>query len=204
MRNKKTQIIAIQALFLALLCILVFTPFGFIPLGPIKATIVHIPVIFMGITLGKKQGSISGFMMGCASLISNTFSPGLISFAFSPFITIGNIHGGIFSLIICFIPRIILGLLAGIIGENINDKNKASILALLDSLIHSILVLAMIVIFFKQEYSLATGISINLVIKTIAITFLTQSSIEALLAALFIYLIYPYSLKLKQNIKGIK
>lgn len=202
MRNKNTMIIAMQALFLALLCILVFTPFGFIPLGPIKATIVHLPVIFMGITLGKKQGAISGFMMGCASLLSNTFSPGLISFAFSPFITIGGINGGILSLIICFVPRIILGLIAGIIGDNINNKNKVSIMAVIDSLIHSILVLSMIVLFFKEQYSLATGISVDLVAKTILVTFLTQSSIEAIIAGIFIYLIYPYTNKLRNNIKG--
>ena len=85
MKSKKTQYMTSMALFLAIEIILVVTPLGYIPIGPLNATTMHIPVIIAGIVLGKKAGAELGFVFGLTSLIKATIQPGITSFCFSPF-----------------------------------------------------------------------------------------------------------------------
>ena len=197
MRNQSFHL-ASWAMFIALLCLLTFTPIGFIPLGPIKATIVHLPVILMGMIFGIHDGIMAGFCFGLASLVSNTMMPGVLSFAFTPFVEVAGIGGNIYSLIICFLPRIILGLTSGYCGRYLSKRNWMALSAFGISLLHSILVLGLIFICFKDEYALIMDISSSLVLTTIFMTFLTQSMVEAILAMAFIFLIYP----LIQTTKG--
>ena len=52
MNNKKTKDIAFMSLFIAIELLLVMVPFlGFIPIGPLRATTLHIPVIIAGIVM---------------------------------------------------------------------------------------------------------------------------------------------------------
>lgn len=82
MRSKKTQYMTFMAMFLAIEIILVVTPLGYIPIGPLSATTMHIPVIIAGITLGKKAGAQLGLVFGLTSLIRATIQPGITSFCF--------------------------------------------------------------------------------------------------------------------------
>ena len=52
-----------------------------------------------------------GFVFGLTSLINNTMNPTATSFVFSPFYSLGEIHGGLGSIIICFVPRILVGVI---------------------------------------------------------------------------------------------
>ena len=56
----KTRDLVEMALFAAIIVILAFTPLGYIPLGVITPTTVHIPVIIAGIILGWKKGAFAG------------------------------------------------------------------------------------------------------------------------------------------------
>ena len=190
MRNQSFHL-ASWAMFIALLCLLTFTPIGFIPIGPIKATIVHLPVILMGMIFGIKDGLLAGLCFGVASLISNTFMPGILSFAFTPFISIAGVGGNLWSLVICFIPRMILGLTSGYCGEYLKKRSLLALSAFGITLLHSLLVLGMIFIFFKDQYAMVMDVSSSVVLTMIITTFTTQSLVEAILALLFIFLIYP-------------
>ena len=56
MNQQKTRNLALMSLFIAIEILMVMVPFlGFIPIGPLRATTLHIPVIIAGIVLGKKQ-----------------------------------------------------------------------------------------------------------------------------------------------------
>ncbi len=114
MKNEKTYELVLTALFTAIIVIMAFTPLGYIPLVVINATIIHIPVILGALFLGPKKGAFLGFVFGLTSFINNTFKAATASaFVFSPVIAY-NVVGvsGIFkSLYICFVPRILVGVI---------------------------------------------------------------------------------------------
>ena len=114
MKNEKTYELVLTALFTAIIVIMAFTPLGYIPLVVINATIIHIPVILGALFLGPKKGAFLGFVFGLTSFINNTFKAATASaFVFSPVLA-ANIVGvsGVFkSLYICFVPRILVGVI---------------------------------------------------------------------------------------------
>ena len=122
MKNHKTQYMAFMAMFLAIEIALVLTPLGYIQLGIISATTMHIPVIIAGITLGKKAGAQLGFVFGLTSMLNATFRPLPTSFVFTHFITFGGMSGNWTSLLLAFVPRILLGYLAGRVYEQLQKK----------------------------------------------------------------------------------
>ena len=115
MKQTKTLELAQTALLSALIVLLAFVPYiGYIklPILAIQATTIHIPVIIGSVVLGPKKGAFLGGLFGLTSLINNTTQPGITAFCFSPFIEIGDGMGGSpLALIICFVPRILCGIL---------------------------------------------------------------------------------------------
>ena len=113
MRNNQTFQLVLTGLFAAIIIIMAFTPLGYIPLVVINATIIHIPVILGSLFLGPKKGGVLGFLFGLTSFIKNTITPSSLSaFVFSPVLAC-EVAGpaGIFkSLFICFVPRILVGI----------------------------------------------------------------------------------------------
>ncbi|MEG0274822.1 MAG: ECF transporter S component, partial [Longicatena sp.] len=57
MKTKKTQYMSFMALFLAIQVVLVVTPLGYLAIGPLSLTTMHIPVIIAAILFGKKAGA---------------------------------------------------------------------------------------------------------------------------------------------------
>ncbi len=188
MKSKKTYTLVLLSLFIALEVIFLLTPLGFILIGPIRATTLHIPVILAGVLLGKKEGATVGFVFGLCSLIINTLQPTATSFIFSPFITIANVSGNFSSLLIVFVPRILLGFMSGLLYELLKNKisNKnilLSTVAISNTFLHTVLVLGGIIIFFKEPYALANNISADLVFMLILGIIATNGIAEAILAA---------------------
>lgn len=109
-RRTNLQGLVLTALFTALLLVMGFTPLGLIDLPIIKATILHVPVIIGSVLLGPKRGAFLGGVFGAISLWKNTMAPSLLSFAFSPFVPLpGQGSGSLWALVICFVPRILVG-----------------------------------------------------------------------------------------------
>ncbi len=114
MKNEKTYELVLTALFTAIIVIMAFTPLGYIPLVVINATIIHIPVILGALFLGPKKGAFLGFVFGLTSFINNTFKAATASaFVFSPVLAadVIGISGVFKSLYICFVPRILVGVI---------------------------------------------------------------------------------------------
>ena len=178
------------ALFSAIIILLAFTPFiGYIPLGFTKATTIHIPVIIGSIILGPKRGAILGFIFGLTSLINNTINPSITSFVFTPFYSLGNAEGNFLSLIICFVPRILVGVVPHyvykILKKFTSSTSLACILAgICGSLTKTILVMNMIYLYFGKAYSLAQGNAEGLLYSAILTVILVNGVPEAIVAAI--------------------
>ncbi len=160
------------AIFGAIICIMAFTPFlGYIPLGFTRATIIHIPVIIASLLMGPKKGGVLGFLFGLTSFINNTVNPTATSFVFTPFYSIGEISGGIWSVVICFIPRILVGivpyfvykLVLRFVGEDTRKKGVSGIGLVLagvsGALVNTLLVMNLIFVFFRDAYAQANDVA---------------------------------------------
>ena len=158
------------AIFGAIICIMAFTPFlGYIPLGFTRATIIHIPVIIASLLMGPKKGGVLGFVFGLTSFINNTINPTATSFVFTPFYSVGEISGGIWSVIICFVPRILVGvvpyflykLVLRFVSEDTRKKGVSSVGLVLagvsGALVNTLLVMNLIFIFYGDAYIEASG-----------------------------------------------
>lgn len=192
MNNKKTLGMVMTALFMAIVIIMAFVPnLGFINLIVIKATLIHVPVIIGSIVLGPKKGAVLGATFGVTSLINNTFNPSLLSFAFSPFYSIGDIGGSPWSIVIALVPRILAGIVPYYVFIGIRKllrcRRGSQTIALpiacaLGSFTNTLLVMNMIYFFFKEEFAAAKEIAVNAVYGAILGIIAVNGIPEALVA----------------------
>lgn len=151
------------ALFAALIVALSFLPFiGYIPLGFTNATTIHIPVILGSILLGPKRGAVLGGVFGLTSLINNTLYPKVTSFVFTPFFSGGVAEGDIGSLVICFVPRILVGVVPYYVYKFLSRRDRRRPLALAvagfaGSLTNTLLVMNLIYLLFGEQWAAAQG-----------------------------------------------
>lgn len=111
------------------------------------------------------------------SFISNTFMPTALSFAFSPAIPLpGTPNGSIWSLFICFVPRILVGVFAyyvfALCQKLMKKSTKGEFLslalgALVGSFTNTILVMGSIFVIFKDAYAAIKGIPADAVMGAI-------------------------------------
>lgn len=164
--RKKTQTMVMTAAFAALIILLAFTPgLGYIPLGAINATTIHIPVILGAIILGPKTGAILGGVFGLTSFLQASFiSPNITSFVFSPIAPGGNLA----SIVICFVPRILIGVVAYYVYTAVKKlfKNKKggvtaslAIAGVCGSMTNTLLVMHGIFIFFGEKWGAANEVA---------------------------------------------
>ena len=134
----KTRELVQLSLLIALEAVLAFTPLGFIMIPPIAITILHIPVIIGAVLMGPAKGGILGGAFGILSMIKATFfaaSPADI--LFSPFLSGVPVQ----SLVMCVLPRILLGVLAALLFRLLKGITKETLAIALAAFLLSHLVL---------------------------------------------------------------
>ena len=202
--SAKTLELVQLSLFAALIIIMAFTPFiGYIPLGFTRATLIHVPVIIGSLLLGPKKGAILGALFGLTSLINNTVNPTVTSFVFTPFYSGGNI----FSLIICFMPRILIGVFPYYVyklmvsaSQNKSQNSVAFAAAgIVGSLTNTLLVMNLIYVFFNESYAAANAGKIveGALYKFILSVICINGIPEAIVAAILVTAVCKVMVKLK-------
>ena len=114
MKNKHLLAMVKLAMRVALLMIFCFTSIGFLKIGIVEITFNMIPVVIGAIAIGPAAGAFLGALFGAASFWQcfgqSTF--GTLLFGVNPFFTV----------LICFVPRILAGLLPGLIFRAMTNK----------------------------------------------------------------------------------
>lgn len=95
----------------AIVIMLGLTPLGFIPLGMLTITSLHIPVIIAGILEGPVVGGLVGLIFGFFSLFNAMTRPTPISFVF-------------YNPLISIMPRILIGVVTGLVYRALKDKDN--------------------------------------------------------------------------------
>lgn len=185
--SNQIQKLTILALFLAIEIILLVTPLGYLRIGVLSATLMHIPVIVCACTMGVKYGVFMGVVFGVTSVINATMAPTVTSFVFSPFVTIGGMSGGWQSLIVALVPRVLIGLVSGLIYQWFTKKGKtkslsAGLAAFGGTAINTIGVLGLIIVFYSSSYAEAIGVAQDALIAAFGTVVLTNTIPEIVLA----------------------
>ena len=208
MNRKKmdTRYMATLAMFCGILLVMGATGIGFIPLPVIKATTMHIPVILGAILLGPAAGAILGGVFGLCSIWANTTSPGLLAFAFSPFMTTEGLPGVLKSLWIALGCRILLGVIAGWLWKRLKRILKQDYLALpvtaaIATICHTILVMGSIYLLLAQQYAQAKNVAITAVFGLVMGTVTASGIPEAIIAAVLVTVIGKALLHLMERMK---
>lgn len=99
MNKEKTRKLVISAMLGAITIVLGLTPLGFIPLGVMNATTMHIPVIIAAILEGPIVGAAVGLIFGVSSMVKAFTMPLPTSFVF-------------WNPLIAVLPRVLIGVVS--------------------------------------------------------------------------------------------
>lgn len=207
--NKKkmdTKYMVTLALLCGIVLMMGMTGIGFIPLPVIKATTMHIPVILGAVLLGPGAGAVLGAVFGLCSIWSNTVTPGLLSFAFSPFMSNEGLVGVCKSIWIAFGCRVFFGYAAGWLWIFIKKVIKQDYLALpisasIATVFHTLLVMGSIYILLAQQYASAKNVGITSVFGLIMGTITASGIPEAIVAAILVTVIGKALLHFMERLK---
>jgi len=195
MQNKKEiKELVLTALFSAIIIIMAFTPLGYIPLGVINATIIQIPVIIGALFCGPKQGAFLGFLFGFTSFLKNTIMPATLSaFVFSPVLAASmfGAKGVLFSTFICFVPRVLVGVLPYYIYKGMKRFSKwktvnFAVAGVVGAFTNTLLVMGSIYLLYKDAYAAAQGIDPAMVLGVIGGIIGFNGVIEAILSGVIV------------------
>ena len=199
-RKKDTRWLASVVLMMAVVILLANTPLGMIQLPVIKATTVHIPVILGAVILGPMAGSILGGTFGICSMISNTMAPTLLSFAFSPFMSMTGILGMLKAVWISVGCRILIGTAAGWLWILLKKVHLTPVIALpvtgfAGAMVNTVLVMGSIYKLFAVEYAQAQNVAVDAVWGLIMATVTASGIPEAVVSAVLVGFIGKVLLK---------
>jgi uncharacterized membrane protein len=144
------------------------------------------------------MGGVLGAVFGITSILNNTFNPSLLSFAFSPFYSLGETSGNAFSLVIALVPRILVGVIPYFVYHgimkglqkgtklNIGAKKAISlpIACLVGSAVNTLLVMNLIYIGFHEEFATAKELPLDAVYPAIMAIIFANGIPEAIVAAI--------------------
>lgn len=199
-KKRDTRWLTSVALMAAIVILLANTPLGMIQLPVIKATTVHIPVILGAILLGPLAGAILGGVFGVCSMISNTVAPTLLSFAFSPFMSMTGILGAIKAVWISVGCRILIGLVAGWLWIllkkiRVNPMVALPVTGFIGSMVNTVCVMGSIYFLLAREYASVKSVAVDAVWGLIIGTVTASGIPEAVAAAILVALIGKVLLK---------
>ena len=195
--NTKQKLVkrVIIALFAAIIIIQNFIPFlGYIPLGPLNLTIIHITVIVIALSMGPLYGGIVGGIWGVITWIRAFVWPT------SPLATIVFVNP-----LIAILPRILIGIVAGgsfsWLKKRLAKQSSAMVLAaILGSLTNTLLVLGQIYLFYRGKSPPMYALNVNELLPYLLGVISTNGLPEAILAGLVSPLIAgPVRKRLKNN-----
>lgn len=184
-----TRKLTTLAMLSAISVILGFTPLGIIPVPPVNATIMHIPVIIAAILEGPIIGAIMGLIFGILSIIRA--------------ITTGNILlPAILNPMVSVLPRILIGVVAYYAYKSLPIKNykiRVGISAAIGTAMNTFGFLGMMYLLYAETAAAAFKVSLDTVGKTIVTIGVTHGIPEIIVAVIITVGVILALKKLRKN-----
>ena len=149
--REKTRKLVVAGMLSAVTMVLGLTPLGIIPIGPLNATILHVPVIIGAVLEGPVVGFVIGLIFGLFSLYRAAVGGSVLAPLFlNPVVTI--------------LPRVLIGPVAYYVFRGISHLTRKRALsvgaaAVAGTLTNTIGVMGLIFILYAQQYADLMGIS---------------------------------------------
>ncbi|WP_034993639.1 ECF transporter S component [Liquorilactobacillus vini] len=194
MQNKKIKQLVVLAFFCAIIILQNIIPFlGYIPLGPLNLTLIHITVIVAAFVLGPLAGAIIGGAWGLITFIRAFVWPT------SPLATIVFVNP-----FVAILPRIMIGVVSGWIFrwlKNCSLKPLAAMMisAIMGSLTNTLLVLGQIYLFYRNQSQILYQINTQALLPYLLTVIGTNGIPEAVAAAIIAPAVSLALLKSRHN-----
>lgn len=166
--EKKILLLVETAMLTAIIAVMSFTHLGYITVGPLELTLIMVPVIIGAVTLGPSAGAFLGAVFGITSFIQCFTGSALGAILISISVPL--------TFIVCFFPRLLAGLLCGLVFNFCakHDKKKGwsyVVASVSGSLLNTVLFLGMLAlcfynISFTAEQAASLG-GLDTVLKTV-------------------------------------
>lgn len=160
-KNKeKTTKLVLLGLLTAILFVMSYTPLGYLKIFGIEITFNVIPVAIAAIALGTTGGATVGAVFGLTSLlqcIQGTSAFGATLLGINP----------VFTAIVCLVPRILAGLVAGALhkpmAKKLGKKIPCFITGFLSAFLNTLFFMtALIILFGQSDYIMGMRGGMNL------------------------------------------
>ena len=158
--------------------------------GKVKPAMLLLNIVKNPYLIGAALGLIF-LLLGICSVVSNTMTPTLLSFAFSPFMSTTGIPGAFKALWVAVGCRILLGVAAGWLWilfrkVKVNEVIALPIVGFAGSIFHTIIVMGSIYVLFAQQYAEAKEVAISAVFGLVMGTVMASGIPEAIAAAILV------------------
>lgn len=201
MRNEKIRMMTLDALFIAMMIVVYFLQFAFVLIFPaFSITILHIFVVIVALLGGYKRSWVLGLTFGILSLIMAYVAPkSLLDPLFqNPLVSV--------------LPRLLFGLISGYLASLFINKVKdnkvqltiySAIIAAISTLIHTVLVIGSIYIFYNDiAVSKLSPNFFEFIYFIITANGIIEISLAAIITPLVVTPLYKYSRKYYEPIKS--
>jgi len=149
-KPQKIKQMTLFAILAAILIVMSITPIGYLKIGIVEISFLTIPVTIGAVLLGPAGGATLGLVFGVTSFMQcfgmSVFGTALLEI--NPFYTF----------VVCIVPRVLMGLLVGLIFKAISKVDKAKIVcyavaSLSGAILNTVLFMVLLVIcFYNSDY----------------------------------------------------
>lgn len=199
MKNKKQNIfrLTLVSLFIAVMAVMNFTPLGYITTGAFSITLMTIPVALGAACGGMWGGAVLGTVFGLTSFLQ-AFG---IGFMIDPMAATLFNENPVYYTLTCFVPRILAGLLSGLVIFLFEKGRKMTIFkfALAATVVPTINTFGFLGLYMTFYSGTAVGGDLIMSILTAALTlnFLVEFSVTLFASAIINRTVYFFVKKLR-------
>lgn len=165
----------------AIIIVMAFTPLGYLRVGPLSVTFLTVPVVLGAIMLGPLDGAILGAVFGATSFAQ--------CFGLDAFGTTLLTLNPVFTFILCFVPRILIGLASGYLLKGLEKLHVRQVVsyalsALAGAVTNTVFFVGFLLLLFgNTDYIRSFGKNI---LAIIGVLVTTNALIEAVICTIIV------------------
>lgn len=191
--SQKTRRLAQVSILIAVVLVQNFVPLvGYVPVGPLSLTLIHVTVLIGAVAFGWQSGALVGLAWGLITWVRAFIAPT------SPLAVIVMVNP-----LISVLPRVLLGIVGGmafaLLVRHCSARSAAVIAACLGALTNTVLVLGQIALFYGQKSQALYHLNISALVPYLLGVAATNGVGELIIASVIVPLV---AVPLRRYVQG--